>query len=52
MVRPTGKSSNTQFDPISDEDLLILFDTLEEWEYHLAKLDPRGLRCDDEHFRP
>lgn len=27
------------------ESLNSLFETLEEWERHLAQLDPKGLRC-------
>jgi len=33
-----GESSNT------------LFEVLDEWERHLAQLDPKGLRCD--HDKP
>lgn len=40
VVRVEGESLNT------------LFETLEEWERHLALLDFDGLRCDDEHFTP
>ena len=36
MVGLTGESSNQ------------LFQVLEEWERHLASIDPKGLGCDDE----
>lgn len=39
-ARLDGETSNT------------LFETLEEWERHLAQLDSLSLRCDDEYFRP
>jgi len=52
MVRPKGKGLNSQFNSLSDEELSVLFETLEEWEYHLARIDSPSLRCDDEHFRP
>lgn len=51
MVQREGKNLNSQFD-LSDEELNALFDALERWEYHLARLDPEGLRCENEHFRP
>jgi hypothetical protein len=35
MVGLTGESSNQ------------LFQVLEEWERHLASIDPKGLGCDD-----
>lgn len=34
------------------ESLNSLFDTLEEWERHLARHDLDDLRCEDEHLRP
>ncbi len=43
---------NSQFDSLSPEELNKLFETLQEWKYHLARLDPECLRCEDEHFRP
>ena len=52
VVRPKGKGLNSQFNSLSDEELSVLFETLEEWEYHLARIDSKSLRCDDEHFRP
>ena len=50
MVQREGKGLNSQFN-LSDEELNALFDALEQWEYHLARLDPKGLRCEHEHFR-
>ena len=52
MVRPEGKSSNSQFDSLEPEELIKLFNSLEDWERQLAQLDSKSLRCDDEHFRP
>lgn len=34
------------------ESLNSLFDTLQEWEIHLAQHDLSGLRCDDDTFAP
>lgn len=33
-------------------DLNTFFDTLQEWERHLAQLDHKGLRCGRERFKP
>ncbi len=52
MVRSQGNGLNRQFNPLADEEWIILFDTLEEWERYLAQLDSKSLRCVDEHFRP
>lgn len=52
MVRPEGKGLNPQFNSLSAEELKNLFDSLEEWERHLAQLDSKSLRCVDEHFKP
>lgn len=52
MVRLEGKSSNSQFDSLKPEELNALFDSLQEWERHLAQLDSKSLRCVDEHFKP
>jgi hypothetical protein len=51
MVQREGKGLNSQFN-LSDEELSALFEALEQWEYHLARVDPEGLRCENEHFRP
>lgn len=40
MAHLEGESSNT------------LFEVLSEWERHLAQLDHKGLRCDDDQFKP
>ena len=40
MVRLEGESLNS------------LFDTLQEWEIHLAQHDLSNLRCDDDTFAP
>jgi len=37
---------------LSGDSSNMLFEALEEWERHLAQLDRKGPRCDDEHFRP
>lgn len=34
------------------DSLNSLFDTLQEWESHLAQLDHVGLRCGDDQFKP
>lgn len=52
LVRLEGKSSNSQFDSLEPEELNALFDSLQEWERHLAQLDSKSLRCVDEHFKP
>lgn len=52
MVRQAGKGLNPQFNSLSAEEIKTLFDALEAWERHLAQLDPKSLRCVDEHFRP
>ncbi len=52
MVRSQGKGLNRQFNPLADEEWIVLFDTLEKWERYLAQLDSKSLRCNDEHFRP
>lgn len=36
---------------LSGEELNLLFQTLEEWETHLAQYDLSDLRCGDEHIR-
>ncbi len=51
LVRPTGKGLNSQFNSLSAEEWSQLFNTLEQWERHLAQLDSESLRCDHEHFR-
>lgn len=50
LVRPEEKSSNSQFDAPGPEELMKLFNSLKDWERQLAQLDPKSLRCDDEHF--
>lgn len=40
MVRLEGESLNS------------LFDTLQEWEIHLARLDSESLRCENDTFAP
>ena len=40
MVRLEGESLNS------------LIDTLQEWENHLARLDSKSLRCEDDTFAP
>lgn len=40
MAHLEGESSNT------------LFEVLDEWERHLAQLDPEGLRCKHDKFTP
>jgi hypothetical protein len=52
MVRPEGKGLNPQFNSLGPKELNALFDSLQEWERHLAQLDRKSLRCVDEHFRP
>ncbi len=37
---------------LEGEELNSLFETLEEWEHHLAQLDFDSLRCDDDEFAP
>ena len=37
---------------LQGDSLNSLFNSLEEWERHLAQLDSKSLRCVDEHFRP
>ncbi|MEM9231328.1 MAG: hypothetical protein AAGB10_17160, partial [Pseudomonadota bacterium] len=51
MVRSSGKRLNSQFDSLTDEEITLLFETLELWEYHLVRSDMPSLECDDEHFR-
>jgi len=50
-----------QFLPMDQDDGMVLterdslnslFDTLQEWERHLAQLDHDGLRCGDDQFKP
>ena len=52
MVRRKGKRLNSQFDSLTDEEITLLFETLELWEYHLVRSDMPSLECHDEHFRP
>ena len=51
MVQREGKGLNSQFDSLGSEELNQLFETLEEWERHLALVDSQSLRCANEHFR-
>ena len=51
VVRSQGNGLNGQFNPLADEEWIVLFETLEEWERYLAQLDSKSLRCDDCHFR-
>lgn len=37
---------------LEGEELNSLIAALEEWEYHLARLDSESLRCEHEHLRP
>lgn len=37
---------------LEGESLNSLFETLEQWERHLAQLDFKNLRCDDDEFAP
>ncbi|MDT8329068.1 MAG: hypothetical protein RQ750_17130 [Roseovarius sp.] len=48
MVRPKGKGLNGQFNSLSAEEWILLFETLEQWERYLAQLDPKSLRCIDD----
>ena len=52
MVRSSGKRLNSQFDSLTDEEIALLFETLELCEYHLVRSDMPSLECDEEHFRP
>ncbi len=37
---------------LEGEELNSLFEALEEWEYHLARLDSKRLRCENDEFAP
>lgn len=44
--------SKSEMVQLQGDSLNSLFNSLEEWERHLAQLDSKSLRCVDEHFTP